>query len=85
MAAIMFAYNITYHHSITSTPFEATFENEPRTSKNPNPNLRKQYGKDLGTEMFQRLRVCQDLTRKTPVKIMRNQLEIQLNIFIPIS
>jgi hypothetical protein len=37
---------------------------QARTAQNPNPDLRKLYGEDMGTEMFQRLQVCQYLARK---------------------
>jgi hypothetical protein len=30
----------------------------------PNPDLGRQYGEDLGIEMFQRLQVCQNLERQ---------------------
>jgi hypothetical protein len=51
MAPMMFAYNPSYHPSTKST---VTFGIEPRTGHNSNPDLRKQYGDDLGTIMFQR-------------------------------
>ena len=60
----MFAYNTNYHRRIKTTPFQVTFGLEPRTAQNPNPDLRKFYGEDMGTDMFQRLQICQDLTRK---------------------
>jgi hypothetical protein len=37
-------------------PIEITFVMELRTGQNPNPGMRKQYGEDLGTEMFQKLK-----------------------------
>jgi hypothetical protein len=45
-------------------PFEVIFGLEPRMAKNPNPDLRKQYGEDLGIEMFQKLQVCQNFAKK---------------------
>jgi hypothetical protein len=61
---MVFAYNTSYHRSIETTPLEVKFGLEPWTAKNPNPDLRRQYGEDLGTEIFQRLKVCQNLARK---------------------
>jgi hypothetical protein len=61
---MMFAYNTSYHRSVKSTLFEITFGLEPRTAENSNPYVRRQYGEDLGTEMFQRLQTCQNLARK---------------------
>jgi hypothetical protein len=60
----MFAYNTSYHRSVKTILFEITFGLEPRTAENPNPELRRLYGSDLGTEMFQRLQMCKNLARK---------------------
>jgi hypothetical protein len=32
--------------------------------QNPTPDLRRQNGENLGTDMFQRLKICQNLARK---------------------
>jgi hypothetical protein len=61
---MMFAYNTSYHRSVKTTPFEIRFSLEQRTAENPNPGSRRLYGEDLGTEMFQRLQICQNLVRK---------------------
>jgi hypothetical protein len=60
---MMFAYNTSYHRSVKSTKFQITFGLEPRTAENPNPVLRRLYGKDLGTDVFQRLQTCQNLAK----------------------
>ncbi len=61
---MMFVYNTSYHRSVRTTPFEIKCGLEPRSAENPNPDLRRLYGEDLGTEMFQRLQICQNLVRK---------------------
>jgi hypothetical protein len=82
IAPMMFAYNTTYHRSIKSILFEVTFGLEPWITENPNPDLRRLYGEDLGTEMFQRLQNCQNLAKKLQVKITTNPLKSQQNILI---
>ncbi len=57
---MMFSYNTSYQRSIKTTPLEVTLGFEPRTGENPNPDLRRHYGEDLGTDMYQRLKICQD-------------------------
>jgi hypothetical protein len=71
MAPMMFAHNMTYHKSIKSTPFEVTFCLQPQTAENPNPDFKRLYEEDLGTNMFQRLRNSQNLASK----IMTNPLK----------
>ncbi len=61
---MMIAYSISYHHSIKTSPFEVTFGIGPRTAESPNPDLRNHYGEDLGTDMYQRLKICQQLATK---------------------
>jgi hypothetical protein len=51
---MIFAFNTSYPRSIKTTPFEVVFGPKPRTAQKPNPDLRRQYGKEIGTEMFQR-------------------------------
>jgi hypothetical protein len=50
MVPVMFAYSTSYHCGIKTTPLEVTFEIEPRSGKNPNPDLRMQYREDLGVQ-----------------------------------
>ncbi len=63
IAPMMFAYSTNYQRTIKKSSFEVTFGIKPRASHNPNPDLRLQYGEDLGTEMFQRLKICQELEK----------------------
>ena len=64
MAPMMFAYNTSFHKTIKISPFEITFGIEPRICPNPNPDLRIHYGKDHGTELYQRLQKCQQTERQ---------------------
>jgi hypothetical protein len=54
---MMFAYNTSFHQSIKMSPFEVTFGLEFRKAQNPNPDLRKQYKEDMGTEIIQGLQI----------------------------
>jgi hypothetical protein len=63
IAPMTFAYSTNYQRTIKKSSFEVTFGIKPRASHNPNPDLRLQYGEDLGTEMFQRLKICQELEK----------------------
>ena len=65
LAPMMFAYNTSYHRTTKSTPFEITFGIEPRTMVNPSPDLRKQYGEDFGTELYQRMQICHQIAKET--------------------
>jgi hypothetical protein len=60
----MFAYSTSYHRCIKTTTFEVTFVLELRTNQNTNPDLRRQFGENMGTVTFQILQVCQNLTLK---------------------
>jgi hypothetical protein len=62
IACMIFAYDTNYHRTI---PFEIMFELEQRTDQNLILDLRRQYGEDMGTEMFKRLQVCQNLAKKS--------------------
>ncbi len=46
-----FAYNTIYHRSIKKT-FEVTFEIEPKTVQNPNPAIKKNFGKTWELKCF---------------------------------
>ena len=65
LAPMMFAYNTSFHRATKSTPFEITFGIEPRTMVNPSPDLRKQYGEDFGTELYQRMQICHQMAKET--------------------
>ena len=65
MAPNMFVYNISFHSTIKTLPFELTFGVQPRTIANPSPDIRMQYGKDFGTELYQRIKFCHQTAKET--------------------
>ncbi len=81
IAPMMFAYNTIYHGSIKSSPFDVTFRIEPRTGESPNPDLRKHCGEDLGTDMHQRLKICQQLARKIASENNEESIESSTKYF----
>jgi hypothetical protein len=42
---------------VSKPPYKVLFGHESRFAQNPNRDLRKHCGEDMGTEMFQRLQV----------------------------
>jgi hypothetical protein len=67
----MFTYD-TRNRNIKTTPFEITFGLEPR----------RQYGEDIGNEMFQRLQVCQNLASKVANENKDKSIEVSTEYFI---
>jgi hypothetical protein len=78
---MMFAYIMSYHRSIRTSPLEVTFVIEPRTGESPNPDLRPHYGEDLGTDMYQRLKICQQLARNTASENNEELIENSIKYF----
>jgi hypothetical protein len=58
MAPMAFAYNITLHRSIKSTPYFQTFGTEPRYPSFPNPDVQRYYGESDAAEWYQQLQQC---------------------------
>jgi glucuronate isomerase len=81
VAPMMFAYNTSFCCSIKTTSSEVTFGIEPKTGKNPNPYLRQHYGEDLGTDIYQRLKICQELARKIVSKNNEESIENSTKYF----
>jgi transposase InsO family protein len=65
IAPLMFAYNTSFHKSISNSPFFLTFGIEPRLPNFPAPELRRKfYGESEGADMWHRLLYARDLARR---------------------
>jgi transposase InsO family protein len=56
LAPMAFAYNTSFHRTISSTPFKVTYGLDART---PDFEPRQLYWEDLPTELYQRMQACQ--------------------------
>ena len=61
LAPMAFAYNTSFHRTISSTPFKVTYGLDART---PDFEPRQLYGEDLPTELYQRMQACHNMAKK---------------------
>jgi hypothetical protein len=56
-----FAYNISFHRTINSTPFKVMYGLDARTQDFEPKQL---YGEDLPTDLYQRMQACHIMAKK---------------------
>ena len=61
LAPMAFAYNTSFHRTISSTPFKVTYGLDART---PDFEPKQLYGEDLPTELYQRMQACHNMAKK---------------------
>ena len=62
MAPMAFAYNTSFHRTIKTSPFKLTFGHKARTVNFE--DIRKHYGEDKSTELFQTMQASHEGIRK---------------------
>ena len=65
-----FAYNTSFHRTIKTSPYELTFVIEPRITNFATPDIRKNYGEDHGTELYQQMKIAHNTSRDMAAKNM---------------
>jgi hypothetical protein len=55
-----FAYNTSFHRTISSTPFKVTYGLDARTTDFEPKEL---YGEDLPTQLYQRMQACHNMAK----------------------
>jgi hypothetical protein len=56
-----FAYNTSFHRTISSTPFKVKYGIDART---PDFEPKQLYFEDLPTELYQRMQACHNMAKK---------------------
>ena len=72
LAPMAFAYNTSFHRTIGSTTFKATYGIEART---PDFDSRTLYGEDLPTDFYQRQQVCHHIAKQTAFNNTEKNIE----------
>ena len=67
MAAIKFAYNTSIHTAVKTSPFQLPFDVDPRAIANPTLDIKMQYGEDFGTELYQRMKSCHQMSKDVTI------------------
>jgi hypothetical protein len=70
LAPMAFAYNTSFHRTISSTPFKVTYGLDART---PDFEPKQLYGEDLPTDLYQRMQVCNKMAKKMAMETTGKQ------------
>jgi hypothetical protein len=79
LAPLMFAYNMSFHHTIKTSPFALTFGMEPRLPALPTPDLRRKfYGESTTDDLIRKLLLTRDIARRNS-ELASEEAEKQFN------
>jgi hypothetical protein len=67
-----FAYNTSFHRTISSTPFKVTYGLDART---PDFEPQQLYGEDLPTELYQRMQACHNMAKNLAMSSTDHAIE----------
>jgi hypothetical protein len=66
LAPMAFAYNTSFHRTISSTPFKVMYGLDART---PDFEPKQLYGEDLPTELYQRMQACHNMAKNLAIVV----------------